>query len=160
MLLRLIHLAQLVITAYGATHSQAAIQNLLKYEDATKKAAKISGEAETQLHRTRTTQASGAVALLVSFFSAALLFFYGPSYGFLVRYLASPVVAAGVFAAKTHLQDFWTGKGGNKMSPKVPLPKMDGYNEALDRTGKLLEVLGWLTISWAASAVVALLVGY
>ncbi|KAI1323624.1 hypothetical protein F5Y16DRAFT_335168 [Xylariaceae sp. FL0255] len=156
MLLRLIHVAQVGIAIYGAMQSQVAISNLLKYEDATKKLAKFSSEAEKQLHRTRTTQASGAAALFVSFIASVLLGLWGSSYGFLVRYLASPVIALGMFAAKIHLQDFW-GKDG---SVKVPLPKMEGYNEAMDKTREVMNVLGWLTIAWAAGSVMALFEGY
>ncbi|TGJ78901.1 hypothetical protein E0Z10_g9862 [Xylaria hypoxylon] len=161
MLLKLIHLGQIVIAAYGAMQCQAAITKLLEYEDATKKLAKISSEAERQLHKTRTTQAAGAIAILVSFAVSVLLTTAGASRGMLVRYLASPVMALAVFAARAYLQDFWMGKGGKPVTAsKIPLPKMEGYNEALERTQKSLEVLGWLTISWAASSVLAFIEGY
>ncbi|KAI8946513.1 hypothetical protein F4801DRAFT_593292 [Xylaria longipes] len=151
MLLKLIHVAQIVIAAYGAMQSQVAISKLLEYKDATKKLAKISSEAGRQLHKTRTTQASCAVAILVSFLVSVLLTTGGASSGFLVRYLASPVMALAVFAARTHLQGFWAGKGGKAVTTnKIPLPKMGPYNEALGRTQKSLEFLGWLTISWLA----------
>ncbi|KAI0448925.1 hypothetical protein F5B21DRAFT_78640 [Xylaria acuta] len=161
MLLNLVHVAQIAIAAYGAMQSQVAISKLLEYEDATKKLAKIASEAERQLHKTRTTQASAAVAILVSFVASVLLATGGASYGFLVRYLASPVMALAVFAARAHLQDFWAGKGGEAVTAnKIPLPKMGAYNEALERTQKSLKVLGWLTISWVASSAVALIQGY
>ncbi|KAI1748671.1 hypothetical protein F4782DRAFT_516371 [Xylaria castorea] len=161
MLLKLVHVAQIVIAAYGAMQSQAAISKLLEYEDATKKLAKISSEADRQLHKTRTTQASGAVAILVSFVVSVLLTTGGASYGFLVRYLASPVMAGAVFAARAYLQGFWTGKSGKTVTAnKIPLPKMGAYNEALERTQKSLEVLGWLTMGWVASSALALIEGY
>ncbi|KAI1172863.1 hypothetical protein F4777DRAFT_590271 [Nemania sp. FL0916] len=159
MLLKLVHVAQVVIAAYGAVQFQVAITRLLEYEDATKKLAKISNEAERQLHKTRTTQAAGAVALLVSFAVSALLA-TGGAPSILVSYLASPVMALTVFAARTYIQDFW-GKGGKKITAnKIPLPKLGAYNEALERTQKALEVLRWLGISWAASTVLALGEGY
>jgi hypothetical protein len=160
LLLKLVHYGQVVIAAYGAMQSQIAIQNLLKYEDASKKLAKVSSEAERQLHLTRTTQASGAIAILVSFVVSLLLATGGASYGFLVRYFASPAMALAIFYARAYLQDFWTGKNGKNVSPKIPLPKMEGYNEALEKTQKLLNVLGWLTISWAMAAPLAVLKGY
>ncbi|KAI0975504.1 hypothetical protein F4678DRAFT_272311 [Xylaria arbuscula] len=161
MLLKLIHVAQLAIAAYGAMQCQVAISRLLEYEDATKKLAKVSSEAERQLHKTRTTQGAGAIAILVSFAASGLLLTSGSSYGVLVRYLASPAMALSVFAARTYLQDFWAGKGGKAVTDnKVPLPKMGGYNEALERTEKSLEVLGWLTISWAASSALVFIDGY
>ncbi|KAI1348083.1 hypothetical protein F5Y01DRAFT_228864 [Xylaria sp. FL0043] len=161
MLLKLIHLAQIVIAAYGAMQCQVAITRLLDYEDATKKLAKVSSEAERQLHKTRKTQAAGAIATLVSFAVSVLLVTGGASYGMLVRYLASPVMALAVSAAKSYLRDFWTGKGAKPVTAnKVPLPKMGGYNEALEKTQKVLEVLDWLTIGWAASSALALIEGY
>ena len=70
-------------------------------------------------------------------------------------------VATGVYAAREYLWDFWGGKGGKPVTAsKVPLPKMEGYNEALEKTQKVLEVLGWLTMSWMASSALALLEGY
>lgn len=161
MLLKSIHVAQIIIAAYGAMQSQVAISRLLEYEEATKKLAKISSEAERQLYKTRTTQASGAVAILVSFAVSVLLVTRGASYGFLVRYFASPVMALAVFAARAYIQDFWVGKDGKKVTAnKIALPKMGGYNEALEKTHKSLEVLGWLTISWVASSVLTVVEGY
>ncbi|KAI1120493.1 hypothetical protein F5Y10DRAFT_258287 [Nemania abortiva] len=160
MLLKLIHVAQIVIAAYGAMQSQVAISKLLEYEDATKKLAKISSEAERQLHKTRTTQAAGAVTILVSFAISVLLVTRGASYGALVRYLSSPFMALAVLTARTYIQDFWTGKNGKVTANKVPLPKMGDYNEVLERTQKSVEVLGWLTISWIASSALVLIEGY
>jgi hypothetical protein len=40
-----------------------SISNLQGYEETSKKAAKYSNVAENQLHKTRTTQATGAVAV-------------------------------------------------------------------------------------------------
>jgi hypothetical protein len=160
MLLKVIHLIQLVIAAYGAVQSKVAITRLLEYEDATQKLAKVSREAERQLHKTRTTQASGAVIILVSFTVSALLATRGAS-NTLVRYLASPAMTLAVSAARAYIEDFWAGKKGKEITAnKIVLPKMGSYNEALERTQKSLEVLGWLTISWAASSVLALVKGY
>ncbi|KAI0910169.1 hypothetical protein F4823DRAFT_562227 [Ustulina deusta] len=161
MLLKLAHLAQIVIAVYGAMQCQVAISRLVEYEDATKKLAKISGEVERQLHKTRTTQAAGAIAILASFAASVLLITRGASYGPLVRYLVSPIMALAVFAARAYLRDFWARKSGKPVTAnKIPLPKMEGYNEALERTQKSLQVLGWLTISWAASSALALIEGY
>ncbi|KAI1110676.1 hypothetical protein F5Y14DRAFT_443815 [Nemania sp. NC0429] len=161
MLLKWIHFAQIIIAAYGALQAQVAISRLLEYEDATKKLAKISSEAERQLYKTRTTQASGAIAILVSFAASVLLATRGASYGFLVRYFASPVMALAVYAARAYIQDFWAGKDGKKVTAnKIALPKMASYNEALEKTQKALQVLGWLAISWAASSALAVIEGY
>jgi aspartate/tyrosine/aromatic aminotransferase len=57
------HVIQIVLSVYGLRHSYVAITNLQKYEDATKKLAEWSQEAQDQLNKTRTTQGSGAVAV-------------------------------------------------------------------------------------------------
>lgn len=59
------YVLQMTLAAYGGYQSYIAIVNLRKYEEVTKKAAKWSSEAEHQLHKTRTTQASGALAVSV-----------------------------------------------------------------------------------------------
>lgn len=63
LLLRGPHIAQLLYSLYGGALSYIAITNLRKYEETTKKAAKWSAEVEKQLWKTRTTQASGALAV-------------------------------------------------------------------------------------------------
>jgi hypothetical protein len=74
-LLSLLHALQAFFSAYTLYLSSIAVQNLQKYEKTSKKAAKYSNIAGQQLHKTRTTQASGAlsVALLSSFFPSLLL---------------------------------------------------------------------------------------
>jgi hypothetical protein len=60
---QLFHAAQVALSAYGLQVSYVAITNLQQYEERTKKAAKYSNEAGRRLHKTRTTQASGALAV-------------------------------------------------------------------------------------------------
>ena len=60
---QLLHTGQVALCAYGAYVSYIAIRNLQEYEDMSKKAAKYSFEAERQLHKTRTTQSSGAICV-------------------------------------------------------------------------------------------------
>lgn len=61
--LRLVQGTQAYLAGRGLYHSYYAIINLQKYEDAAKKLAEWSSEADRQLHKTRTTQASGAVTV-------------------------------------------------------------------------------------------------
>jgi hypothetical protein len=60
---QLLHTGQVALCAYGAYVSFIAIRNLQQYEETSKKAAKYSFEAERQLHKTRTTQSSGAICV-------------------------------------------------------------------------------------------------
>ncbi|KAK8055703.1 hypothetical protein PG993_000930 [Apiospora rasikravindrae] len=154
MLLQVLHIAQAALAVYGGQQSIQAIQNLQKYEETTQKLAKYSNEAERQLKKTRTTQAAGAIALLLSLVASVMLAFRGHSYGFLVRTLASPFMTGLLFLARQYVQDYW---GGGK---RVPLPKMGSYNDAQKQTEDLLQVLEKLMFSWFATSVLCLLAGY
>ncbi|KAM0713499.1 hypothetical protein Q7P37_010461 [Cladosporium fusiforme] len=63
-LMRLVHLAQMLLSTYGAYHSYVAITNLQTYEATSKKLAEWSDEAARQLHKTRTTQGTAAITIL------------------------------------------------------------------------------------------------
>lgn len=60
-----IHIGQSLVSLYGLAVSYFSITNLQKYEEQSEKAAKYSGTAEHQLHKTRTTQASGALSVCI-----------------------------------------------------------------------------------------------
>jgi hypothetical protein len=62
-LLRGQHVLQLALGLYGGMLSIVAITRLQKYESTSKKLAEWSTEAANQLHKTRTTQTSGALAV-------------------------------------------------------------------------------------------------
>jgi hypothetical protein len=62
-LLSISHALQASFSAYTLYLSSISIRNLQKYEETSKKAAKYSNIAEQQLHKTRTTQASGALSV-------------------------------------------------------------------------------------------------
>lgn len=40
------------------------------------------------------------------------------------------------------------------------MPFVDGYNEAIQKTGEMMQVLEWLEWSWVGTALGAYLVGY
>ena len=60
---RISHSALIGLSLYGAVCSYAAITKLRGYEETTKKLAKWSSVVEQELYKTRTTQASGAMAV-------------------------------------------------------------------------------------------------
>lgn len=62
-LMRLVHAGQVLLGSYAAYNSYIAITNLQTYEATSKKLAEWSDEAAKQLHKTRTTQAAGALAV-------------------------------------------------------------------------------------------------
>lgn len=62
-LLPVFHAGQAIGSIYAATYSIFAISNLQNREEQTKRAAQYSNTAAHQLHKTRTTQTSGALAV-------------------------------------------------------------------------------------------------
>jgi hypothetical protein len=62
-LLSILHALQASFSAYTLYLSSISIRNLQKYEETSKKVAKYSSNVEQQLHKTRTTQASGALSV-------------------------------------------------------------------------------------------------
>lgn len=58
-----LHVLQSILCIEGLYVSYVSITNLRQYEEQTKQAAKYSNTAEHQLYKTRTTQASGALAV-------------------------------------------------------------------------------------------------
>ena len=62
-LLALPHAAQALLSCYGLYHSYQCIMKLRQYEERSEKAAKYSKTAAEQLYKTRTTQASAAIAV-------------------------------------------------------------------------------------------------
>ncbi|KAK5133354.1 hypothetical protein LTR08_007788 [Meristemomyces frigidus] len=157
--LRLTHVTQVVLSAYGAYQSYIAITNLRTYEATTKKLAKWSNEVDRQLSRTRTTQAAGAIAVLASVIGASILAAFGPSLPDWARFAISPVMLIGVLFARGHIKNYWV-PGDEKTGSRIPLPNMEAYNEAQRRTEDLLQTLEYLEYSWVASSFIAGMVGY
>jgi hypothetical protein len=63
MLQFLLHAVEIGVSGYALYHASIAIPNLQKYESKSKKAAKYLDTAARELHRTRTTQTAGTVAV-------------------------------------------------------------------------------------------------
>jgi len=171
--LQLMFLCQVVLSGWGAYQSYIAITNLRKYEETTKKLAKWSSEVENQLNKTRTTQASGAIAvctqslhvalallmkvsqMLASLISSVVLSVAGASLPSLVRYTLGPIMLLAVLVARNHIKGYWAPNDGKTVGTRVPLPNMEDYNEAQRRTEELLQTLEYLEYGWAASSFVA-----
>lgn len=58
-----LHLAQAGLSAYSLFHAYISISNLRQWEATSEKAAQYSETAAHELHKTRTTQTSGALAV-------------------------------------------------------------------------------------------------
>jgi hypothetical protein len=61
--MRIVHLGQALLSGYGALHSYLAVTNLQKYEKTSEKLAEWSKDAANELHKTRTTQTTAALAV-------------------------------------------------------------------------------------------------
>ncbi|GAB7365388.1 hypothetical protein MBLNU230_g6466t1 [Neophaeotheca triangularis] len=161
-LLQLLHLPQAALSAWGLYLSAIAIVNLRKYEQTTKKAAEYSKTVEQELHKTQSTQTSGAIAVFLSLEAALIL----SSVGYLLqppawlRYVGSPFVLFAVSVARAHVAGYWAPQDGKNVGVRVPLPKMEAYNEAQKKTEDMLQVLQWLQWSWGVTSVAAGVVGY
>ena len=73
-----LHIPQALLSAYGLYLSYTSIKKLQQYEEKSEKAAKWSNTAAEQLHKTRTTQASGAFAVRSTLFPLRVLFHVPP----------------------------------------------------------------------------------
>ncbi|OCK80747.1 hypothetical protein K432DRAFT_381917 [Lepidopterella palustris CBS 459.81] len=143
-------LALSALSAYGLYISYLCISKLRQYEERSEKAAKWSNTAADQLYKTRATQTSAAVAVLVSFVTSTALGFGSVGPGFVGTVLRIGNVIA-VVAAMVHVKGFWDGKA------KVPF--VEGYNEAIESTEELIMVLGYLAAGWGGFVLVGLLMG-
>lgn len=67
-LLPLFHAGQAAASGLAGTFSAIAIYNLQKREEQSERVAQYSNTAANQLHKTRTTQTSGVLAVGITFF--------------------------------------------------------------------------------------------
>ncbi|KAL2062252.1 hypothetical protein VTL71DRAFT_6518 [Oculimacula yallundae] len=150
-ILTVIHAAQVAFGIYNLYLASNAINKLLGYEDMSKKAAKYSKTAEKQLHMTRSTQASGTIALLVSTLSAVYMIFGDPKIG--AQGVAGVNLLALVLARK-HVGQFWSDK------PRVPVPGAGDFNEAAKKTQEVMMNLAYFAATWIVVGAVDLLLEY
>ncbi|EPE27894.1 hypothetical protein GLAREA_04685 [Glarea lozoyensis ATCC 20868] len=143
--LSIIYSLQAAFSAYSLYLASISIQNLQKYEEKSEKAAEWSNTAEKQLHKSRTTQASGTLAMVASFITSSASIFY-PSSKFAGLAIACANVGA-LLAARVHVGNFWNGKA------KVPLPGAGEYNDAISRTQALRLNMAYLASSWGLCVV-------
>ncbi|KAH7390188.1 hypothetical protein BKA64DRAFT_710743 [Cadophora sp. MPI-SDFR-AT-0126] len=139
-ILPLVHVSQAAFGIYNLHLASISINNLQGYEDMSKKAAKYSNTAEQQLHKTRTTQASGTIALFVSVLSSIYLLFGSPRTAILHGILGLNLVV--LVAARNHVGQFW------KQKARVPLPGVGDYNEATKNTQEVRLNMAYLLGSW------------
>jgi len=158
--LRLLHASQALLSLYGGYSSYIAITNLQKYEATTKKLAKWSNTVDEQLQKTRTTQSTGAVTILLSLIVSSTLALTPSSLPRWLLLTASPVVIIVSAVARQYIKNFWTSGDSNTVGTRVPLPNMEDYNKAQRATEQLLQVLQFLEYSWVGTALVGGMIGW
>jgi hypothetical protein len=155
-----LHCIQAGLSGYVLYHASISVPNLQQYESKSKKAAKYSQVAADQLHKTRSTQTAGTIAVSFIFqplhpnltsisqgiFSTAaslLLGFHiitsGPKS--LILNVAAGLATAG---ASVHMGGFWDEKG------KVPF--MTDYNDAVDSSKVIRGHLALIGLLWGVSS--------
>ncbi|EME47947.1 hypothetical protein DOTSEDRAFT_69768 [Dothistroma septosporum NZE10] len=173
-LVRGMHVTQLFLAVYGASVSYVAVTKLQQYEETSKKLAEWSNTAANELHKTRTTQTSGALAIIASILASGTLAFFPsalPSWARMGAYSSlskryrlltiiglSPALLVGVLFARGHIKKYWTPRDGKNVT-RIPLPKMGEYNVALQQTEVLLQILEFLEYSWVATAFINGMIG-
>ncbi|KAK0345548.1 hypothetical protein LTR91_025353 [Friedmanniomyces endolithicus] len=177
--LQFMYASQAIISCWGAFQSVNAVTNLQKYEKTSEKLAEWSDTAKEHLHKTRTTQTTGALTVhlpppspqtpqahvltaepikqvLASLITSLTLAIGSPYLPAWFRLSASPALLVAVLLARRHIKQYWNPKdlpsGGGV---RLPLPNMEGYNEAQRRTDELLQTLEYLEYGWVGTSLVA-----
>jgi hypothetical protein len=178
--MRLLHLVQAALSTYGLYNSYLAITNLQTYEETTKRLAKYSDEVGKQLQQTRTTQATGALAvryhavyriekavqatniqqILLSTLTSTALTFITSSLPSWMLFGSSPLLILTLVFARRYVKSYWAPSDGKNVGIRIPLPKAGDYNRAEQATEQLLQVLQWLEWSWVGTAFAGGVVGY
>ncbi|KAA6407930.1 MAG: hypothetical protein FRX48_08281 [Lasallia pustulata] len=145
--LDVLHALQACMSAYALYLSYVSITDSRKYEEKTKKAAQYSNTAKQQLHKTRTTLASGTAAAFHSFLTSInlLCLTSNPTWPKLIFNVLNIVTT---LSARAHVSNFWRAKA------KVPF--VDHYNEAITKTNRLKIQLAYLAGTWAISSAIGL----
>ncbi|KAI4096064.1 MAG: hypothetical protein LQ339_007080 [Xanthoria mediterranea] len=138
-----------VVSLYTARKSYIAITNLRRYEERSERAAKYSATAAQELRRTRTTQASSAGAIALGLLSSVALVL-STALGSLDptawEHVLPPMNLLAVGAAFVHNQNFWKAKA------KVPF--VGGFNQGIEKSKEIRQLLFGLGIAWGALGVI------
>lgn len=140
------HVGQAILTTYTALLSYTSIVKLNKYEELSEKAAGYSNTAEHQLHKTRTTMASGALATLCSLLSSAALIVISPETDRRQMLLISMVNTAATAFAYVHISNFWR--------VKAKIPMVTDFNDAINTSNAMRTSLLYLAMTWGIADVI------
>ncbi|KAH7070631.1 hypothetical protein BKA63DRAFT_420491 [Paraphoma chrysanthemicola] len=133
------------LSGYGLFLSYQNITRLQQYEKQSEKAAEWSNTAAHRLHKTRTTQASGTISLLISFVTPLVLLSTSHGSSPTVLIAASAANTIMLLFTRTHMANFWN----EKVQTRVPF--VQKFNDAIRGSEQVVWLLGALSTSWALS---------
>ena len=155
-----LNITQVGLCLWAGTYSYAAVTRLQQYEDTSEKAAKISTTAARELHKTRTTETSGALIvsahlilrtttltmqIVVTLLWSCTLLFGLASPSTFTAFGFSSAVTGGILAVRTYMSSYW--------SPKSSVPFIQKYNEGIENSKRLVQVLGYLALTSALQSI-------
>lgn len=169
------------LSAYGLLLSYQNITRLQQYEKQSEKAAEWSNTAADKLHKTRTTQASGTISVILPLtvltshrlpylatvqmltivFVQLLLSLLSPIILLSTSHCSNPNALMTVSAANTaillfarnHMGAFWNEK------EQTRVPFVQKFNEAIKGSEQVVGVLSTLSAVWGVAGVVWGLMG-
>ncbi|KAI4714445.1 hypothetical protein J4E89_000125 [Alternaria sp. Ai002NY15] len=133
------------LSAYGLYLSYQNITRLQQYEKQSEKAAEWSNTAAQRLHKTRSTQTSGTVTLLLSLLTSTALLIVPSLSSTKVLVGAGAANAAAAYLARVHMNNFWNDRNQTK------IPFVEKFNEAIRGSELVVLLLGTLSLGWAAA---------
>ncbi|KAH8701306.1 hypothetical protein GQ44DRAFT_717843 [Phaeosphaeriaceae sp. PMI808] len=134
------------LSGYGLYLSYHNITRLQQYEKQSEKAAEWSNTAAQRLHKTRTTQTSGTLSLLISFLSPLILLSTPYRSSSTIMISVGTANATMLFFTRAHMAAFWNE------SNQTRIPFMEKFNDAVRGSEKVVRVLGAASTSWGLSA--------
>jgi hypothetical protein len=138
----MLHTIQAGMSGYALYNASIAIPRLQQYEDMSKTAAKYSSTAAHELHKTRTTQAAGAISGLISAGTSISLLFGLVSPGS-KSMLFTALSGMSCAAATLYIGQFYENKS--------KIITMTDYNSAITSSKSIRGQLALLSLLWGVS---------
>ncbi|KAL5116435.1 hypothetical protein ACEQ8H_005671 [Pleosporales sp. CAS-2024a] len=127
------------LSSYALFLSYQNISRLRQYEQQSEKAAAWSRAAAARLRKTRTTQATATISLVISFLTPVLVL---ATPNPLLWIAAAVNNTAMVLLAWRHMGAFWNDK------EQTRVPFVHKFNDAVRGSGQVVGLLGMLGVAW------------
>ncbi|KAF1967140.1 hypothetical protein BU23DRAFT_301691 [Bimuria novae-zelandiae CBS 107.79] len=136
-----------VLSSYGLYMAYQNITRLQQYEEQAQRASKWSDAVGKRLQKTRATQTSGTIALILSTLSSVLLLL--TKFGIATHVVLSIICLTVSALARLHMKTFWNEKD------QIRIPLMGKYNEAIAGSEEVVQLLGGITVAWIAAGLLS-----